>query len=72
MPKGPQGQKRPAGAIGSAVMVAKLPTGELIEELKEPSGKVRYGQVGAKTRASKLTAGERSAIAKKAAAGGRG
>jgi hypothetical protein len=69
MPKGPQGQKRPADAIGCAVMVAKIATGEITEELKEPSGKVRSGQAGAKARASKLSKEERSAIAKKAAAG---
>jgi hypothetical protein len=69
MPKGPQGQKRPADAIGCAVMVAKIATGELTEELKEPSGKARSGKAGAEARASKLTKEERSAIAKKAAAG---
>jgi len=29
MPKGPQGQKRPADVIGAAVMVAKIATGEI-------------------------------------------
>jgi len=29
MPKGPQGQKRPADAIGLAVMVGKIATGEI-------------------------------------------
>ena len=28
MPKGPQGQKRPADVIGAAVMVARIATGE--------------------------------------------
>jgi len=69
MPRGPQGQKRPADTIGCAVMVAKIATGELEEEIKEPSGKVRSGKAGAKARAEKLTAEERSAIARKAAAG---
>lgn len=68
MPKGPQGQKRPADAIGCAVMVAKIATGEISEKLKQPSGKVRSGRAGAKTRADKLTQEERSAIAKRAAA----
>jgi len=31
MPKGPQGQKRPADAIGLAVMVGKIATGEIDE-----------------------------------------
>lgn len=29
MPKGPQGQKRAADAIGRAIMVAKIATGEV-------------------------------------------
>ena len=32
MPKGPQGQKRPADVIGCAVTVAKIATGEIGEE----------------------------------------
>jgi hypothetical protein len=68
MPKGPQGQKRPADAIGCAIMVAKIATGE-IEETTPKSGRTRSGAAGAKARAEKLTKEERSAIAKKAAAG---
>ena len=49
-------------------MIAKIATGEIEEKLKEPSGKVRSGQAGAKARAKKLTPEERTAIAKKAAA----
>jgi hypothetical protein len=65
MSKGPQGQRRPADVVGAAVMVARIATGE-IEDSKK-SGKVRSGKAGAKARADKLTAEERSAIAKKAA-----
>lgn len=61
MPKGPQGQKRPADVIGCAVMVAKIATGEITEELKTPTGKVRSGQAGAKAPADALTKEERSA-----------
>lgn len=67
MPKGPKGQKRPADVIGCAIMVAKIATGELEEELEEPPGKVRSGKAGGKARAAKLTAKKRTAIAKKAA-----
>lgn len=67
MPKGPQGQKRPADTIAAAIMVAKISTGEIEEKLKEPSGKVRSGKAGAKARAEKMTEGQRSAVAKKAA-----
>jgi hypothetical protein len=35
MPKGPQGQKRPADAIARAVMVAKIATGEMADPQKE-------------------------------------
>lgn len=49
-------------------MVAKIATGEIEEEIKKPSGKVRSGIAGAKARAEKLTAPERRDIAKRAAA----
>ena len=68
--KGPQGQKRPADIISCAIMVAEIASGELAEELQEPSGKVRSGKAGGRTRATKLTKEERSAIARKAAATG--
>jgi hypothetical protein len=48
-------------------MVAKIATGEIEEEVKEPSGKVRSGKAGAKARAEKLTSDERRDIAKRAA-----
>jgi hypothetical protein len=67
MPRGPQGQRRPADAIGCAVMVARLATGEITEILTEPSGKIRSGIAGGKARAEKLSQKERTAIAKKAA-----
>ena len=68
MPKGPQGQKRPADVVGCAVTVAKIATGEIEETLVEKSGRVRSGRAGAKARAESLTQEERSAIAQKAAA----
>ena len=48
-------------------MVGRLATGEITEELKQPSGKVRSGKAGSKARAENLTQKERTAIAKKAA-----
>ncbi|MCF6302853.1 MAG: RNA-binding protein [Devosiaceae bacterium] len=65
MPKGPQGQKRPADAIGAAVMVARIATGEIEDNKK--SGRVRSGKAGAKARANSLSAERRSEIAKIAA-----
>jgi hypothetical protein len=67
MPRGPKGERRPADVIGCAITVARLSVGESNEPLKEPSGRVRSGQAGAKARAEKLTAEERREIAKKAA-----
>jgi len=66
MPKGPQGQQRPADAIGCAVMVGKIATGE-VEETPRPSNRVRSGHAGAKARAAKLTSEERRQIAQRAA-----
>lgn len=71
MPKGPKGEKRPADAIGAAVMVAKIATGE-IEEKPDDNGKNKaaqeLGRKGGKARAKNLTAKQRSEIASKAAA----
>lgn len=69
MPKGPQGQRRPADVIGAAIKVAKIATGE-IEDLEELKGKdyARKGGLGGgKARASALTAEERQKIARLAA-----
>jgi hypothetical protein len=62
MPKGPNGQKRPADAIGCAVHVAKIATGEIEESPIE-----QKGSVGGKARAAKLSPSKRSEIARLAA-----
>lgn len=67
MPIGPRGEKRPADAIGCAVMVARLATGEIEETPKPKSGKTRSGKAGAAARSKKLSKEQRSSIAKKAA-----
>ena len=71
MPKGPQGQKRPADVIGNAVKVMRIATGEEEEEFeddgKDPAAKA-LGAKGGKARAAKLTPEQRSEIARKAAA----
>jgi acyl-CoA reductase-like NAD-dependent aldehyde dehydrogenase len=70
MPKGPKGEKRPADAIGLAVMVGKIATGEVEDEPKDdgkdPAAKA-MGAKGGKARAAKLTPEERSEIARRAA-----
>ena len=71
MPKGPQGQKRPADVIGNAVRVMQIATGEAEEEFdddgKDPAAKA-LGAKGGKARAQTLTPERRREIAKKAAA----
>ncbi len=61
MPKGPRGQKRPADAIGLAVMIGKIATGEIVEKV-EP-----IGQPGGLARSKALPPKRRVEIAKKAA-----
>ena len=67
MPKGPQGQKRPADVIGAAIKVAKIATGE-IEDTTDGKEYARKGGLkGGPARAKKLSAKRRKAIAVKAA-----
>src|SRR5438270_10542225 len=70
MPTGPNGRKRPADAIGAAVMIAKIATGE-IEDITTDDGKnaaaVALGRMGGKARAAGMAAKRRKEIAKKAA-----
>ena len=68
VPKGPQGQKRPADVTGCAVAVAKIATGEAEDSRYDQPNKVKAGHAGARARAASLTSKERSAIARKAAA----
>jgi hypothetical protein len=69
MPRGPKGEKRPADAIGAAIMVAKIATGE-IEETSSGGGKEyarKGGLKGGPARSQKLTPEQRREIAVKAA-----
>lgn len=68
MPKGPQGQKRPADVVGCAITVAKIATGEIEEDIRKLSNRAKSGKAGGRARARTLTAEERRVIAKKAAA----
>lgn len=63
MPKGPQGQKRPADSIARAVMIGKIATGEISDEI--PSGRGR--SAGGLKRAEVLSEAERKLIATAAA-----
>ena len=72
MPKGPQGQKRPADVIGNAIKVARIATGEEEEDFGPDDGKdkaaVELGKKGGAARAKSLSSTQRSEIARKAAA----
>jgi len=69
MPKGPRGEKRPADAIGRAIMVAKIATGEIEDERDElSSAAAELGRKGGKKRAENMTPERRKEIARKAAA----
>ena len=69
MPKGPHGEKRPADAIGRAVHIAKIATGEIEDEREvASSAAAQLGSLGGKKRAANMTPERRSEIAKAAAA----
>lgn len=69
MPKGPRGEKRPADAIGLAVMVGRIATGEVQDEREKlASAAAQLGSKGGKKRAESMTPERRSEIAKAAAA----
>ena len=70
MPKGPNGQKRPADAVGLAVLIGRIATGEVEDATDAPSTDhhSRGGKKGGAARAAKLTPERRSEIAKAAAA----
>jgi hypothetical protein len=68
MPKGPRGEKRPADAIGLAVMIGKIATGEIEDERAElSSAAAQLGSKGGKKRAETMTPERRSEIARQAA-----
>ena len=72
MPKGPQGQWRPAGAGALAAHVCKIATGE-IEETYDPPKRNDHGRASrqaskaGKARSRALTSERRSEIAARAA-----
>lgn len=50
MPKGPRGEKRPADAIGRAVQIAKIATGEIDDEREElASAAAQLGSKGGRS-----------------------
>lgn len=67
MPKGPRGEKRPADAVGRAIMVAKIATGEVEDGRELSSAAAELGRKGGKKRAANMTPERRREIAKSAA-----
>ena len=69
MPKGPNGEKRPADAVGLAVLIGKIATGE-IEDARDDvsSAAAQMGKLGGKARAAAMTPERRAEIARAAAA----
>lgn len=64
MPKGPQGQKRPADAVANAVLIGRIATGDEVDPMK-PEG--LRGSAGGQARRKVLNSSQRSAIARQAA-----
>jgi len=50
MPKGPNGERRPADSIGCAIAVAKIATGEAENDGYRVPGRKKNGLSGAKAR----------------------
>jgi hypothetical protein len=73
LPRDPKGEKRPADVNARAVMIAKIATGELADDvpIPESEGKnpaaVALGRMGGKARAEAISAKRRKEIAQKAA-----
>ena len=68
MPKGPRGERRPADAIGRAIHIAKIATGEIEDERESASAAASIlGRKGGKARAEKLSAEKKTEIARNAA-----
>ena len=69
MPKGPQGETRPADVIGNAVKIAQIATGEIEDDLPEDrknKAAQELGRKGGEARAKKLSKDKRREISQKA------
>ena len=71
MPTGPRGEKRPADAVGCAVHVMRVATGEIEDTVTETvhrPARAKGGRAGGVARAEALTPERRSEIARQGAA----
>lgn len=64
MPRGPNGQKRPADVMARAVMIGRIATGEIEDDAKRP---IITRANGGLVRSERLSPKRRSEIAKSAA-----
>jgi hypothetical protein len=67
MPRGPRGEKRPADAVGAAIMVAKIATGEIEDTHGKAPNRAKGGKIGGKKRSESLSPEQRREIAQRAA-----
>jgi hypothetical protein len=73
VPKGPQGEKRHANVDRNAVLIARIATGEAVDDVPTPESEgknaaaVALGRLGGKARAEGMSARKRKEIARKAA-----
>jgi hypothetical protein len=73
MPTGPKGEERHADVNRNAVLIAKIATGEIEDDVPTPESEgknpaaVAVGRMGGKARAEGMSAKRRREIAKKAA-----
>lgn len=73
MRKGPKGERRPADANAAAVLVGRIATGAVADDVPSPQSEgknpaaVALGRMGGKARAEGLSAKKRKEIALKAA-----
>jgi hypothetical protein len=73
MPRGRKGEHRPADAIGNAVHVMRIATGQITDDVPTPESEgkdpaaVALGRKGGKARAEGMSKKRRKEIARKAA-----
>lgn len=67
MPRGPNGEKRPADAHECAIKTARIVVGEIEDEQCVATGRRHSGNAGAEARSETLSSEDLSAIARKAA-----
>jgi hypothetical protein len=68
MSRRPQGQRRPADAIGNAVHIAQIATSDIEDTTLQQPAKRNSGLAGAKARVQNTISEDRKVIAQKAAA----